>query len=119
MSRTWLAVALVCAFFSSRRVPQVAGGNAPPRLLPELGIADTYLLDQRYLRSNGEFVWARTRVAVTEDEGSARCGHPVEMRTRGPLRRRDLDDRSGLAVAHRPGALLPARSAAGCRGRSA
>lgn len=35
----------------------------------ELGIADTYLLDQRYRRSDGEFVWARTRVAVTEDEG--------------------------------------------------
>jgi len=35
----------------------------------ELGIADTYLMDQRYLRSDGEFVWARTRVAVTEDEG--------------------------------------------------
>jgi diguanylate cyclase (GGDEF)-like protein/PAS domain S-box-containing protein len=35
----------------------------------ELGIADTYLLDQRYLRSDGQFVWARTRVAVTEDEG--------------------------------------------------
>ena len=34
-----------------------------------LGIADTYLLDQRYLRRDGEFVWARTRVAVTEDEG--------------------------------------------------
>ena len=26
-------------------------------------------IDQRYLRSDGEFVWARTRVAVTEDEG--------------------------------------------------
>jgi diguanylate cyclase (GGDEF)-like protein/PAS domain S-box-containing protein len=37
----------------------------------ELGIADTYLLDQRYLRSDGEFVWARTRVAVTEDEGTS------------------------------------------------
>ncbi len=35
----------------------------------ELGIADTYLMDQRYLRRDGEFVWARTRVAVTEDEG--------------------------------------------------
>jgi len=35
----------------------------------ELGIADTYLLDQRYLRRDGQFVWARTRVAVTEDEG--------------------------------------------------
>ena len=37
----------------------------------ELGIVDTYLLDQRYLRRDGEYVWARTRVAVTEDEGVA------------------------------------------------
>ena len=37
----------------------------------ELGIADTYLMEQRYLRSDGEFVWARTRVSVTEDEGVA------------------------------------------------
>jgi diguanylate cyclase (GGDEF)-like protein/PAS domain S-box-containing protein len=35
----------------------------------ELGIVDTYLLDQRYERSDGVYVWARTRVAVTEDEG--------------------------------------------------
>ena len=35
----------------------------------ELGIADTYLLDQRYERSDGSWVWARTRVAVTEDDG--------------------------------------------------
>ena len=35
----------------------------------ELGIADTYLLDQRYERSDGSCVWARTRVAVTEDDG--------------------------------------------------
>ena len=35
----------------------------------ELGIVDTYLLDQRYERSDGTFVWARTRVAVTEDDG--------------------------------------------------
>ena len=37
----------------------------------ELGIADTYLIEQRYLRSNGDFVWARTRVSVTEDDGVA------------------------------------------------
>ena len=42
---------------------------AASRARLELGIADTYLLDQRYLRRDGEFVWARTRVAVTEDEG--------------------------------------------------
>ena len=43
----------------------------PDRARLALGIADTYLLDQRYLRSDGEFVWARTRVAVTEDDGVA------------------------------------------------
>jgi diguanylate cyclase (GGDEF)-like protein/PAS domain S-box-containing protein len=44
---------------------------APQRARLELGIADTYLLEQRYLRSDGAFVWARTRVSVTEDEGVA------------------------------------------------
>ena len=42
---------------------------AASRARLELGIADTYFLDQRYLRRDGQFVWARTRVAVTEDEG--------------------------------------------------
>ncbi|MGI9054116.1 MAG: putative bifunctional diguanylate cyclase/phosphodiesterase [Ilumatobacteraceae bacterium] len=37
----------------------------------ELGISDPYHLDQRYRRRDGEFVWARTRVAVTEDNGVA------------------------------------------------
>ncbi len=44
---------------------------ATQRARLELGIADTYLLDQRYIRSDGEFVWARTRVSVTEDDGVA------------------------------------------------
>ena len=44
---------------------------ATQRARLELGIADTYLLEQRYIRSDGEFVWARTRVSVTEDEGVA------------------------------------------------
>ncbi len=44
---------------------------ATQRARLELGIADTYLLDQRYLRSDGEYVWARTRVSVTEDDGVA------------------------------------------------
>jgi diguanylate cyclase (GGDEF)-like protein/PAS domain S-box-containing protein len=44
---------------------------ATQRARLELGIADTYLLEQRYVRSDGEFVWARTRVSVTEDEGVA------------------------------------------------
>ena len=53
---------------ASRRPPRLA---APQRARLELGIADTYLMEQRYLRSDGEFVWARTRVSVTEDEGVA------------------------------------------------
>ena len=44
---------------------------ATQRARLELGIADTYLLEQRYIRSDGEYVWARTRVSVTEDEGVA------------------------------------------------
>ena len=44
---------------------------ASQRARLELGIVDTYLLDQRYLRSDGEFVWARTRVSITEDDGVA------------------------------------------------
>jgi diguanylate cyclase (GGDEF)-like protein/PAS domain S-box-containing protein len=35
----------------------------------ELGIDESYRLDQRYRRSDGEWVWARTRVALTEDDG--------------------------------------------------
>jgi diguanylate cyclase (GGDEF)-like protein/PAS domain S-box-containing protein len=49
--------------------PDDLRATAAHRARLELGIADTYLVDQRYLRSDGEFVWARTRVAVTEDEG--------------------------------------------------
>jgi diguanylate cyclase (GGDEF)-like protein/PAS domain S-box-containing protein len=44
---------------------------ATQRARLELGIADTYLLEQRYIRSDGDFVWARTRVSVTEDDGVA------------------------------------------------
>ena len=44
---------------------------ATQRARLELGIADTYLLEQRYVRRDGTFVWARTRVSVTEDEGVA------------------------------------------------
>jgi diguanylate cyclase (GGDEF)-like protein/PAS domain S-box-containing protein len=49
--------------------PEDLRAAASQRARLELGIADTYLLDQRYLRSDGEFVWARTRVSVTEDDG--------------------------------------------------
>ena len=41
----------------------------PHRASLELGIDDAYQLDQRFRRLDGEFVWARTRVAATEDDG--------------------------------------------------
>ena len=48
--------------------PEDLRAAASQRARLELGIAETYLLEQRYLRSDGEFVWARTRVSVTEDD---------------------------------------------------
>ncbi len=41
----------------------------PHRARLELGIVDSYRLDQRYRRYDGEYVWARTRVSTTEDDG--------------------------------------------------
>ncbi len=41
----------------------------PHRARLELGIVDSFRIDQRYRRRDGEYVWARTRVSVTEDDG--------------------------------------------------
>jgi diguanylate cyclase (GGDEF)-like protein/PAS domain S-box-containing protein len=41
----------------------------PHRARLELGIVDSFRIDQRYRRRDGEFVWARTRVSSTEDDG--------------------------------------------------
>ncbi len=49
--------------------PDDLAAAAAQRAQLELGIAETYALDQRYERRDGEFVWARTRVSVTEDDG--------------------------------------------------
>ena len=51
--------------------PEDLASAARQRAQLELGIADSYALEQRYLRADGEYVWARTRVSVTEDEGVA------------------------------------------------
>ena len=42
----------------------------PHRARLELGIVDSFRIDQRYRRRDGEFVWARTRVSTTEDDGA-------------------------------------------------
>ncbi len=41
----------------------------PHRARLELGIVDSFRIDQRYRRRDGEFIWARTRVSATEDDG--------------------------------------------------
>ncbi len=41
----------------------------PHRARLELGIVDSFRIDQRYRRRDGEFIWARTRVSTTEDDG--------------------------------------------------
>ncbi len=41
----------------------------PHRARLELGLVDSFRIDQRYRRRDGEYVWARTRVSSTEDDG--------------------------------------------------
>jgi len=41
----------------------------PHRARLELGIVDSFRIDQRYRRRDGNYVWARTRVSTTEDDG--------------------------------------------------
>ncbi|MAT03699.1 MAG: GGDEF domain-containing protein [Acidimicrobiaceae bacterium] len=41
----------------------------PHRARLELGIVESFRIDQRYRRRDGQFVWARTRVSTTEDDG--------------------------------------------------
>ncbi len=43
---------------------------APERARIELGIDDGYRLDQRFLRRDGEWIWAKTQVAVTPGDDS-------------------------------------------------
>ncbi len=42
---------------------------AAERARIELGIDDHYRIEQRYLRRDGEFIWAKTQVSVTEEDG--------------------------------------------------
>lgn len=49
--------------------PEDLAAAASQRAQLELGISDTYALEQRYKRNDGEYVWARTRVSITEEDG--------------------------------------------------
>lgn len=49
--------------------PDDVRAAAAERARIELGIDDSYRIEQRYLRRDGEFIWAKTQVAVTEEDG--------------------------------------------------
>ncbi|MGK0275489.1 MAG: diguanylate cyclase (GGDEF)-like protein/PAS domain S-box-containing protein [Ilumatobacter sp.] len=49
--------------------PEDLAAAASQRAQLELGISDTYALEQRYKRKDGGYVWARTRVSITEENG--------------------------------------------------
>lgn len=49
--------------------PEDLRAAAAERARIELGIDDSYRIEQRYLRRDGEFIWAKTQVAVTEEDG--------------------------------------------------
>lgn len=49
--------------------PEDLAAAASQRAQLELGISNTYALDQRYKRQDGSYVWARTCVSITEENG--------------------------------------------------
>lgn len=49
--------------------PDDLRAGAAERARVDVGIEDGYRLEQRYLRRDGEYVWAKTQVSVTEDAG--------------------------------------------------
>ena len=54
---------------ASSRIPTTCAPPQPHRARLELGIVDSFRIDQRYRRRDGEYVWARTRVSAAEDDG--------------------------------------------------
>ncbi len=49
--------------------PEDLRAAAAERARIELGIDDSYSVEQRYLRRDGEFVWTKTQVSVIEEDG--------------------------------------------------
>ncbi|WP_420452065.1 EAL domain-containing protein [Ilumatobacter sp.] len=51
--------------------PEDLRSAAADRARIELGIDDGYRIEQRYLRRDGEYIWAKTQVSVTEEDGES------------------------------------------------
>jgi len=52
---------------------------APERARIELGIDDGYRLEQRFLRRDGDWIWAKTEVAVTSADESGDSGDRIAI----------------------------------------
>ena len=49
--------------------PDDVRASQPHRARLELGIVDSFRIDQRFRKRDGDYIWARTRVSATEDDG--------------------------------------------------
>jgi diguanylate cyclase (GGDEF)-like protein/PAS domain S-box-containing protein len=79
---------------------------AAERARIELGIDDGYQVEQRYLRRDGAYVWAKTRVAVSEDDGVSLAITHIEDVTE---QRKAVEDLAHAAT-HDSLTLLPNRA---------
>jgi diguanylate cyclase (GGDEF)-like protein/PAS domain S-box-containing protein len=80
---------------------------AAERARIELGIDDGYRIEQRYLRRDGDYIWAKTQVSVTEDDGVSFAITHIEDVTE---QRRAVADLAHAAT-HDELTALPNRSA--------
>jgi len=58
--------------------PEDVRASQSHRAQLELGVVDSYLVDQRYRRRDGAYLTTRTRVAVSEDDGILFAIHHIE-----------------------------------------
>ncbi len=87
--------------------PDDVRATAAERARFELGITETLHLEQRYRRSDGEYVWAKTRVSLTEDEGVSLAITHIEDVTE----QRRVAEQLSYAATHDELTELPNRSA--------
>ncbi len=80
--------------------------SAAERARIELGIDSSYRIEQRYRRRDGEFVWAKTQVAVTEEDGVSLAITHIEDISE----QRRAAERLSHAATHDPLTELPNRA---------